>query len=1162
LKNGSLAAGFANSTIIIWQDEKFTTNTKLNGHEKKVKSLALFGDDLLASGSCDSTIKIWNLTTAVNIKNVTGHEGCVNALVSIDFLNKPYLLSISDDSTIKVWNSSFYSIATYLEAATALAYDPISKYVATGSVDNNINLYSVSAKLSHKNDTAHQKIIRAICILKNGLIATGSSDFTIKIWKKSDSKTLELITTLTEHESTVYALEVLTNGSLISGSGDKTLRVWNQINETYFECAANLTHPVQVTTLAVLNNLILGGLANGLIYVWNEISLQINQVLNNHTRIVWSIVLLDNESFASASDDGTIKIWKINSALSFLLIKDLNNMSPLYSLAVLKNGQLVSAGIDPQISIWQKDTFVLIKVLKEHVTTVLGLAVFKNNSFISVSADETIVIWDSDSLTKKESFNTKERLRSVAIFSKDSFITGTEKGSLSVWDTESIDLLFYQSFQEKHSDSILALTFMRLENNDLLLLSSSNDKTIKVWDMQIYQLILLTTLTGHTLGVTSVIPIDQKSFASGSADKSVKIWEYYSDVFKSNFKSIETITESLESILALAVKNETKLISSSIERHIKVFDKSIEIKNMNELKGHSKSVQDIVILTDNSFASCSGDKTIIIWSKSIPIANLTGHTDYVIALEYYSANHILVSGSKDTTIRLWNTSSSFSEIVTMYFHEDSVNSLLILSNQTLISGSCDNKIAVWNLSAFKVNLELEAHKGCVNALVLYNLNKFLVSGSTDTTVIIWDISNNFKLTEILKGHEKSVNSIVIYQENIVSASSDKLIKIWSKYKLSFKKLLAHKQGIGSTCFLNEALIVTGSYDSTIKIWKKNNQTLKLVTTLTDHFGPIYTLKCLSNHRFISSSGDFTVKIWQNSDLNKYQCVKTLNHITQVVSLIILNNLLISGDDERKIYIWNMSSFELLSSFRGHEGAIWSLISLNKKSFASASEDSTIKIWKQETNSSSFKCIQNLTEHTSKVYALAVLKEKYLISGSAEGLINIWHLISFGLIKTLSQHKAKVNGFAVLGEESFISISEDKKIIFWNIETLTETKTLLDSDGVWSVSVIPNNSFLTGNSKGDIKIWSYFNEYKPIKTLIDSNEIFALKVLNNGLLVSASQKGIIRIWVDKFQSKEIIAHSKAVLSLNVFPNGTLISSSEDKTIKTWNTQQYILDKTIQ
>ena len=298
-----MAAGFENSTIIIWKDNTLTTNTKLKGHEKKVKSFALIANDILASGSCDSTIKIWNLTTASNIKNVTGHKGCVNSLFFLDFLNKPFLLSISDDSTIKVWNSSFDLIETYYsESVTALAYDPIYKYVASGSKDNKINLYSVSFTLSNKNDAVHKEKIRAIYVLKNGLIATGSTDATIKIWRQNGSKTLELIKTLKEHKYAIYSLAVLSNGSLISGSADGNIKVWNQINETFFECVTNLTHPDQVTSLAVLS-----GILNGSIYVRNETSFQMIQILNNHTNIVWSMIALDNQSFASASEDGDRK---------------------------------------------------------------------------------------------------------------------------------------------------------------------------------------------------------------------------------------------------------------------------------------------------------------------------------------------------------------------------------------------------------------------------------------------------------------------------------------------------------------------------------------------------------------------------------------------------------------------------------------------------------------------------------------------------------------------------------------------------------------------------------------------------------------------------------------------------------------------------------------
>ena len=193
--------------------------------------------------------------------------------------------------------------------------------------------------------------------------------------------------------------------------------------------------------------------------------------------------------------------------------------------------------------------------------------------------------------------------------------------------------------------------------------------------------------------------------------------------------------------------------------------------------------------------------------------------------------------------------------------------------------------------------------------------------------------------------------------------------------------------------------------------------------------------------------------------------------------------------------------------------------------------------------------------------MTVSQDKYLISGSSDGVIIIWNLTYFGLIKTLREHSYVVTGLAVIDNESFISVSEDKKIIIWNSETLTETKSITDVNALTSVCAISDDSFVTGNIRGDLKIWSYFKEHKPIRNLHNEDKLFALVQLKNVFFASASQNGILRVWDNNFNSKEIKAHLKAVLSLNVFPNGTLISSSEDKSIKTWNTQQYILEKSI-
>ena len=62
----------------------------------------------------------------------------------------------------------------------------------------------------------------SLAVLKNGHLASGSSDGTIKIWNANDGS---LIRTLTGHNGSVNALAVLPNGYLASGSGDKDNKI-------------------------------------------------------------------------------------------------------------------------------------------------------------------------------------------------------------------------------------------------------------------------------------------------------------------------------------------------------------------------------------------------------------------------------------------------------------------------------------------------------------------------------------------------------------------------------------------------------------------------------------------------------------------------------------------------------------------------------------------------------------------------------------------------------------------------------------------------------------------------------------------------------------------------------------------------------------------------
>ena len=73
----------------------------------------------------------------------------------------------------------------------------------------------------------HDGTIRALTLLKNGYLASGCYDKTIKIWNYKENKERSLVDTLEEHEGIVLALNVLENGFLVSGSADGTIKIWD-----------------------------------------------------------------------------------------------------------------------------------------------------------------------------------------------------------------------------------------------------------------------------------------------------------------------------------------------------------------------------------------------------------------------------------------------------------------------------------------------------------------------------------------------------------------------------------------------------------------------------------------------------------------------------------------------------------------------------------------------------------------------------------------------------------------------------------------------------------------------------------------------------------------------------------------------------------------------
>ncbi|NJM27681.1 MAG: hypothetical protein HC856_04545 [Pseudanabaena sp. RU_4_16] len=165
------------------------------------------------------------------------------------------------------------------------------------------------------------------------------------------------------------------------------------------------------------------------------------------------------------------------------------------------------------------------------------------------------------------------------------------------------------------------------------------------------------TLLGHEGSVQAVsFFTNGHSFASGSADKTVRLWD------------------------------------TSARRALTV---------MSNRSGYASSVTSIATSPDgHTFASGGLDNSIQLWDfrsgKSKRL--LLGHTDGVLAVAFDPSSQYLVSGSSDHTVKLWDLSIG-KAILTLSTHTDAVTAIAISPDGKLIaSGSEDRTIILWDMA--------------------------------------------------------------------------------------------------------------------------------------------------------------------------------------------------------------------------------------------------------------------------------------------------------------------------------------------------------------------------------------------------------------------------------------------------------------------------------
>jgi len=430
------------------------------------------------------------------------------------------------------------------------------------------------------------------------------------------------------------------------------------------------------------------------------------KLILHHTDFVEDVVYSpDGTRLATASDDGTVKIWSASTGQELLTL----DTGPINSIAFnpADNGKLlVTAFYDTKdAAVWNTVTGQKVLTLSGHTAGINEIDYSPDGTRIATAGnDNTARIWDAASGTELLTLSDYSDVVISVAFNPDGtrLATSSNDGTVRVWDTATGENVFTLSgFEDTVFDvafspdgSTLAIQvgstnteetqlwdaitgqFIRVlasgqgliyditYNEDGSLLTSSGlDGNVRIWDTATGSEVL--TLHGHASTVNrAAFSPDGSRLATSSDDGTARIW----DITPEGGREWLTIAKQADSIWEADYSPDgTKIVTASWDGTTKVFNAKTGVELLT-LLGHEGDVYSAAFSPDGNRIATSGkDNTAKIWDAITgeQLLTLSGHGDGILggffsgvmSVAYSPDGKQLATGGADGNVILWDANT-------------------------------------------------------------------------------------------------------------------------------------------------------------------------------------------------------------------------------------------------------------------------------------------------------------------------------------------------------------------------------------------------------------------------------------------------------------------------------------------------------------------------
>lgn len=538
------------------------------------------------------------------------------------------------------------------------------------------------------------------------------------------------------------------------------------------------------------------------------------------------------------------------------------------------------------------------------------------------------------------------------------------------------------------------------------------------------------------------------------------------------------------------------------------------VKNIKERSWEvikRRSTPEPYALTHDKFAVGGQNGKIELWDTTTgkKLSTLSGHggeiqdgkfvgdgSNHVLDLEFSPDSTLLASGSKDKTVRLWDTTTG-DELAILREHTDWTNVLAFSPNgKRLASGSTDKTVRLWDTATGELLSTLTGHLNSIAALAFSPDGSTLASGSADGTIRFWNIETGDLLPLHIIGHTQWVKAVSFFKDSstLASVAFNGVITLWDMKTsqktglqtsgsrdllstLAFSpdgtKLVSLGVKKGSICFEVGSGRAISTYESDPLIRLTDVSTGGELANLTNiNLVGAKGMVLSPDGKTVAFGGSGKIHLWNTetgsslniSPLDGNVIHKKPNQVKGKRALefpqgMMFHNMveisalgfspdgkkLVSGTMGGRVQVWNAETgTELAPFFAGQDDAV-----KTEPGKISATYHDVITAVAFSPNGTllavgSYKRIRVLGSHKKTRLKEVVLRgvetlvfspdSTVLLTGLRTGAINLWNLTTGNKLTTLDGHAGAVGTLVFSPDgKTLVSTGEDGTILIWNWE---------------------------------------------------------------------------------------------------------------------------------